>query len=278
MNRIAVTGGRGMLGTDLACELRRAGFEPVPLDLPEFNLCDSAHLRRLVAECDAVINCAAYTNVDKAESEPALAAAVNAAAPGELGRLAAAAGRYVLHISTDFVFDGAGEHPWRETDTPAPLSVYGSTKLDGERTLAASGCRHAVVRVQWTYGKNGNHFIKKLLERAQSAAEVKMVDDQVGAPTWTRDVSAALVELLKRQATGLYHYAAAGFASRLDVAAFALRELGLERRLVACKTADFPAPARRPLNSRFDCSRLDGLLGSGFRRPWQDALREFLHL
>ncbi len=276
MTKIVVTGGRGMLGTDLALELRRAGFEPVPLDLPEFNLCDPEQLRRAVADADAVINCAAYTNVDKAESEPALAAAVNAAAPGELGRLAAAAGKYVLHISTDFVFDGSGDRPWRETDTPAPLSVYGATKLDGEHTLAASGCRHAVVRVQWTYGGNGNHFIKKLLERAKAGGDIKMVDDQVGAPTWTRDVSRALVKLLKGQTAGLYHYAAAGYASRLDVAAFVLRELGLERRLLPCQTADFPAPARRPLNSRFDCTALDTQLGPGFRRPWQEALREFI--
>ena len=271
---VAVLGARGMLGSETVPALRAAGFDVVALDLPEFDVADAARLAPVVAAADAVVNCAAYTNVDRAEAEPDLARRVNADAVAALGKLAARHDRYVLHIGTDFVFDGTLDRPYAETDTPQPLSVYGATKLAGDTALQATGCRHAIVRVQWTYGANGNHFIRKLAERAAQATELKMVADQVGAPTWTRDVARLLVAMVERRACGLFHYAASGYASRLEVAEFALRELGLERPLIPCRTADFPAPAQRPLNSRFDCRRVDALF-PGFRRSWQDALREF---
>lgn len=273
--RVAVTGGRGMLGTEVVTALQAAGVNAVALDLPEFDLCNPANLTGAVAAADAIINCAAYTNVDRAESEPSVAAAVNAEAVGRLGELAARLNRYVLHISTDFVFDGSQERPYRESDAPHPLSVYGATKLAGEHALAASGCRHAIVRVEWTYGASGNHFIRKLLERARSGSEIRMVTDQIGSPTWTREVAGTLARLLAAQATGMFHYAAAGYASRLDVAHFLLRELEIERELLPCRTADLLAPAQRPLSSRFDCRKIEEFLGQP-RRHWRDTLREFL--
>jgi len=275
IRQVAVTGGRGMLGTEVIAALEAAGLNATALDLPDFDLCNRAHLTGVVSAVDAVINCAAYTNVDRAESEPALAAAVNAEAVGCLGGLAARLDRYVLHVSTDFVFDGMLERPYAESDAPRPLSVYGATKLAGEEALQASNCRHAIVRVEWTYGASGNHFVRKLLERAQSGEEIGMVADQVGSPTWTREVANTLVRLLTAQTVGLFHYAAAGYASRLDVAHFVLRELEIERQLVPCRTADIQMPARRPLNSRFDCRKIEEFLGHP-RRHWRDTLREFL--
>lgn len=272
--RIAVLGGRGMLGTDAAAAFAAAGAAVQTHDLPEFDLCRPEHLAAAVAAADLVVNCAAYTEVDRAESEPDRARAVNADAVGELGAIAARLGRYVLHIGTDFVFDGAQTRPYREEDRPAPLNVYGATKLAGEQALAASGCRHAVLRVQWTYGAAGRHFVGKVLERVE-AGPLRMVDDQVGAPTWTRDVARALIHFLALRPAGLFHYAAAGFASRHAVAAFILRERNLTTALLPCRTADFATPARRPLNSRFDCTRFDALC-PGLRRPWDEALREFL--
>jgi dTDP-4-dehydrorhamnose reductase len=154
--------------------------------------------------------------------------------------------------------------------------VYGASKLAGEQALQASGCHCAVVRVQWTYGAAGASFVSRFLERARAAeGPLRMVADQVGSPTWTRDVAGALTALLALRPTGLFHYAAEGAASRLEVAAFIARECGLARALEPCRTADFPAPARRPLNSRFDCRRFDALL-PGRRRPWGTALLEFL--
>jgi dTDP-4-dehydrorhamnose reductase len=264
-----------MLGTELSALLARKGFEPGVFDLPEFDIRDEHHVRAALDGAYAVINCAAYTQVDRAESERELCRAVNADAVGTLGAVAARRCVYVLHVGTDFVFDGALDRPYREDDEARPLSVYGATKLDGERQLQESGCRNTILRIEWTYGAAGANFVTKLLERARSGAAVKMVSDQVGAPTWTRDVAATLIELLDQQATGLYHYAAAGYASRLQVAQRILEECGLDTHLVPCLTADFSAPAMRPLNSRFDCRRIDALLNRP-RPRWEDSLRAFL--
>jgi len=273
--RVVVLGGRGMLGTDLTAALREGGYEAAAHDLPEFDIRRVDDLEVALEGADGVVNCAAYTNVDGAEAEPELARAVNADAVGVLGRLAAARGLYVVHVSTDFVFDGALDRAYAETDEARPLSVYGATKLAGERVLAETGCGHAVVRVEWTYGRAGRNFVTKCLERARDCDEMRMVDDQIGSPTWTRDAALALIELLEARRTGLYHYAASGWATRLEVAQFILEQSGLQRRLTACRTADFPAAAQRPLNSRFDCARVDAVL----KRPrpcWQDSLRTFL--
>ncbi|MBN2451353.1 MAG: dTDP-4-dehydrorhamnose reductase [Lentisphaeria bacterium] len=266
-----------MLGTEVCEVLRRAGgFEPLALDLPEFDLRDRARLEAVLADADAVVNCAAYTDVDGAEANPALADAVNHLAVGTLGALAAARGLYVLHVSTDFVFDGTLDRPYRETDQTHPINVYGATKHAGEEALRDSGANHAIVRVEWTYGRAGRHFVGKLLERAAAARELSMVADQVGAPTWTRDVAGALAVLLARRVEGLFHYAAAGYATRFEVARAVLDLAGRgDRILTPCRTADFAAAARRPLNSRFDCGRIDGILATP-RPHWRDALERYL--
>ena len=273
--RVAVLGGRGMLGSELCARLLAERCDVAAFDLPECDITRSEHISAALARADAVVNCAAFTNVDKAEEVPDAARAVNAAAVGELGRQAAARGVFVLHISTDFVFDGAGEKPYDETCAPAPLSVYGRTKLEGERALAGSGCRNAIVRVQWSYGHNGVNFPLKVIERAKAGGELRIVDDQVGAPTWTRDMARALSELLLRRAEGIYHFANAGYASRYETAVFIARRFGLANPVSPCKTADFPVKARRPLNSRFDTRKIQALLRAPIR-PWQEALEEFL--
>ncbi len=273
--RVSVLGGRGMLGSELCAQLRALRCDASAFDLPECDITRSGHVAAALAGADAVVNCAAYTNVDRAEDEPEAARAVNATAVGELGRQAAARGLYVLHISTDFVFDGAGDRPYDEACAPAPLCVYGMTKLEGERALAGAGCRHAIVRVQWSYGFNGVNFPVKLIERAAAGGELRVVDDQVGAPTWTRDIARALTELLLRRAEGLYHFANAGYASRYETAVFIAGRLGLSNPVIPCRTADFPVKARRPLNSRFDTRKIRALLCAPMR-PWQDALGEFL--
>ena len=275
--RVAVLGGRGMLGTDVACELSTRGLVPLIYDLPEFDIRRPQDVSRALQEAAAVVNCAAYTNVDGAESHPDMAREVNAEAVGSLGRQAAAREVYAVHISTDFVFDGCATRPYNEDDSPHPLNVYGQTKLDGERAFLGSGCQGALVRVEWTYGQAGVSFVHKVIERAKRGGEIRMVDDQMGSPTWTRDVASALGDLLDRRATGVFHYAATGYASRFDVAGFILDELGLSRQLIRCRTADFVSPAQRPLNSRFDCRKIDRSLAVP-RPGWQTSLRKFLGL
>jgi dTDP-4-dehydrorhamnose reductase len=273
---IAVLGGRGMLGTDLCQALRAAGCRVRALDLPEFDITRAEHLEPALAGAAAVVNCAAYTNVDGAESQPNVADAVNHRAVGTLGRLAAARGIYTLHIGTDFVFDGELDRPYRENDVPRPLSVYGASKLAGEQALQASGCAHAIVRVEWTYGRAGQNFVSKFLARAAVTDDLMMVADQVGAPTWTGDVAVALRDLLERRAQGLFHYAAEGYATRFEVAQAILELAGMGgKRLRPCRTGDFPAAARRPLNSRFDCTAIDAVLGQP-RTPWRAALARYL--
>ncbi len=265
-----------MLGTDLCAELAAAGLDVRPFDLPECDITRPGDLEAALAGVGTVVNCAAYTDVDGAETHRDLAEAVNHLAVAGLGRLAATRGLYVIHISTDFVFDGELDRPYQETDAPRPLNTYGATKLAGEQALAASGCAHAVVRLQWTYGRAGRHFVGKVLERAAARDELAVVADQVGSPTWTRDAARALRDVCEARAEGLFHYAAAGYASRNEVAAAILELSGLRgKRVRPCRTADFPAAARRPLNSRFDCRRIEAVL----RRPrphWRAALAEFL--
>ena len=267
-----------MLGTDLIEILMSRGFVPTTYDLPELDLRNARHLGMALQEADAAINCAAYTNVDGAESDPDTAYSINAEAVGTLGRLAAGMCVPIIHISTDFVFDGRRDRPYKEDDAVGPLGVYGASKLKGEQLLAQSGCHYCIVRVQWTYGTAGNNFIKKILERAQSGHPVKVVDDQIGAPTSTREVALALTELLSLPEglpRGLLHFTAAGYASRFEVARFVIEKKGLDVEVIPCKSHEFVAPARRPLNSLFDCQKITELLKKPIK-PWQVPLNNYL--
>ncbi|MFC1762494.1 dTDP-4-dehydrorhamnose reductase [Planctomycetota bacterium] len=272
---VAILGGRGMLGTDLAASCRAAGAEVRIFDLPEFDITQAAHVRKALIDCNAVVNCAAYTNVDGAESEPEVAQRVNADAVGQLAALAGESGAYVLHISTDFIFDGRLDRPYAESDIPQPLSVYGATKLAGEQQFFAGACNGAIVRLQWTYGTHGNNFVTKLLERARAQGALKVVDDQIGSPTTTTAVSQALCSLLGKQPTGLFHYANSGYVSRFDVAGMIVKVLGLGVTITPCKTHELNSPAQRPLNSRFDCSKIAAFLDAPIP-TWQESLHAFL--
>jgi dTDP-4-dehydrorhamnose reductase len=264
-----------MLGTDLAACCREAGAEVRVFDLPEFDITREDQVRQALVDCQAVVNCAAYTQVDQAESEPELAQRINGDAVGQLAAVARDYGCYVLHISTDFVFDGHLHRPYTETDMPQPLSVYGATKLSGEEQFMAAGCHGAVVRVQWTYGAHGNHFVTKLMQRAREQGALKVVDDQLGSPTHTADVSRALEALLSKQPTGLFHYASREYVSRFDMARDIVKVLGVEVDVTPCKTHEFQSPAQRPLNSRFDCSKIAALLDTPIP-TWQESLHAYL--
>jgi dTDP-4-dehydrorhamnose reductase len=264
-----------MLATELTAAFRQRGWEVRIHDLPEFDVTNVGHLRQALDAADIVVNCAAFTNVDGAESQSELAHRVNAEAVGRLGELARESGKWVLHFGTDFVFDGRLDRPYAETDAPNPLSEYGKSKLAGERLLEASGCDHCILRLEWTYGPNGNHFITKLLKRVQTGGPVSVVDDQVGAPTATAEVAKAAMTVVEKRITGLYHFANAGYASRYDVAAFVFERLPQRVELTRCRTADYPAPAARPLNSRFDCRKVQAVLSEPIK-TWQESLEQYL--
>lgn len=273
--RVAILGGRGMLGSDLATACRRRGIKPVILDLPEGDVTNAEVLAQAVAGAKIIINCAAYTNVDGAESEADLAYRVNAEAVGRLGALARQMDAWALHISTDFVFDGRLDRPYVETDPPNPINTYGRSKLEGEQLLARSGCRHCILRVEWTYGDAGNNFVTKLMQRAERERVLTVVDDQVGSPTATTEVSEAICELLKNRPEGIFHFASANYVSRYEMAKFIVDKLALDIDVLSCKSSDFPSPAARPLNSRFDCSKIQALLTEPIE-AWQGPLERFL--
>lgn len=274
---VTILGAKGMLGTDLAEIAEQSGFHVRGFDLPQFDICDKTQLEEVVSSGQVIVNCAAYTNVEKAETEKKFAYAVNAEAVGLLGRMAKACNVPVLHISTDFVFDGQKKEPYVESDPTNSLSVYGRSKAAGEQLLAESGCQYSIVRVQWTYGKHGNNFIAKIINAAQKQPVLKVVADQVGSPTHTVDAASILCRMLRLESfpQGVFHLAASGYVSRYDMTRTLFDVLGKAVDIQPCRTSDFPSAAKRPLNSRFDCTKLQTLLGLSFK-PWQTMLKEYL--
>ncbi len=273
--RIAILGGKGMLGSDLALVCQQHRLITTVLDLPEFDITNEKHLTNALKGIDAVINCVAYTNVEKAESESELVYKVNAEAVGKLGFAAKQAGVWVLHISTDFVFDGKSGRPYVETDPPHPINIYGASKLAGEELLVESRCRYCIMRVEWTYGSTGNNFVTKIIKQAKINKGLKVVDDQIGSPTATTEIAKVICTLLPKKPEGLFHFASAGYVSRFEMAKFIFDKLKWQVDLKSCKTTDFPTVAARPLNSRFNCSKIEALLGEPIA-PWQVPLERFL--
>jgi len=272
---VAILGGRGMLGSDVCAVCEREGYDVRVFDLPEFDITKVEQIHRAVDVGNVIVNCAAYTNVDGAETEKELAHLVNGEAVGRLGEVARAAGKWVLHISTDFVFDGELDRPYIETDAPNPINEYGRGKLVGERFLIESGCPFCIMRVEWTYGSVGRNFVTKLISRAKTSNVLKVVDDQIGSPTATTEAAKVICKLLGCKPEGIYHFASAGYVSRYEMAKFIFDKLGMDVEVLPCKTGDFASPARRPLNSRFDCGKMAELLGEPIEY-WGVPLGRFL--
>jgi dTDP-4-dehydrorhamnose reductase len=274
-NSISIMGGKGMLGSDLANICQQKGFKTTILDLPEFDITNPQQLAEVVRSSKVIINCAAYTNVDGAESQIESAYKVNAEAVGRLGALARKVDAWVMHISTDFVFDGRSNKPYAETDTPNPINTYGKTKRAGEYLLSQSGCRYCIMRIEWTYGSTSNNFVTKLIQRAKTSGILKVVDDQIGSPTATTEVAKTICKLLSKKPEGILHFSSSGYVSRFGMAEFIFDKLSTDVNLLPCKTSDYVSEAARPLNSRFDCSKITKLLDEPIE-PWQGPLERFL--
>ncbi len=262
--KILLTGCSGQLGRELKRSLACLG-ELVACDRRQLDLAKPEAVRDAVRAIapDAIVNAAAYTAVDKAEAEPATAGAINTVAPGILADEAQRLGALLVHYSTDYVFDGAKPTPYIEDDVTAPLSAYGRSKRDGDLAIAASGARYLILRTSWVYGLHGANFMKTMLRLAREHDELRVVDDQIGAPTWTRHLADATAMILARDETpqGVYHLAAAGETSWHGYAEAIVAEArvaGLLEKLPGVRritSADYPLPALRPTNSRLDCSR-----------------------
>ena len=272
--RILLAGRNGQVGWELLKALAPLGEILAP-GRAQLDLGDAARLREAVrvANADVIVNAAAYTAVDRAESERDAAFAVNAAAPGVLAEEAKKSGALLVHYSTDYVFDGEKPAPYVEEDAPNPLNVYGASKLAGERAIAASGCRHLILRTSWVYGPRGSNFMLTMLRLARERPELRVVDDQVGAPTSSLAIARATAQLLRPGAHGTYHLSAAGHTSWCGFARAILARAGIATPVAAIRTADYPTPARRPRNSRLNCARLRADFGLALA-PWEEQLAE----
>ena len=283
--RIAVTGKAGQLVTALAERGPLSGHEIIALGRPELDLADPASVRRAIegARPDAVVSAAAYTAVDKAESEPDLAFAVNGAGAGAVAQAAKALGVPLIHISTDYVFDGTLDRPYVEGDAPCPTGVYGASKLAGEEAvLSAYGENSAVLRVAWVYSPFGGNFVKTMLRLASDRDEVGVVADQIGNPTSALDIADGVIKVATNMVSdsypelrGLFHMTAGGeaswadFAEAIFMASTAQGGPGAQVRRIG--TVDYPTPAQRPANSRLECRRIADAHGV-ILPPWQGAL------
>ncbi|NLE93174.1 MAG: dTDP-4-dehydrorhamnose reductase [Chloroflexi bacterium] len=273
MKKILQIGKIGQLGWELLRTCAPLG-EVVALDYPEVDLSDSRGLRELVQSVkpDIIINAAAYTNVDKAESEPERARAINATGPGVLAEEAKKLNAVLVHYSTDYVFDGTKGSPYVETDQPNPLNVYGQTKLEGEQAIAASGCVNLVMRTSWVYSMRQGGFVTKVLQWARTQEVMRVVDDQISSPTSARMLAEITALILAQgredvfgylsEKGGLYHCAGAGSCSRYEWAKAILdldprKQEQVVKELLPAKSSEFPVPAKRPMVSVLCCDKLE---------------------
>jgi dTDP-4-dehydrorhamnose reductase len=295
--RILLTGGSGQVGGELLETLKALG-EVIAPARGEMDLANAASVSETIRSVRPrwLVNPGAYTAVDKAESEPELAYAINAEAVEVMGREAKAIGAGVIHFSTDYVFDGSGKLPYRETDAMGPVSVYGASKLAGEKALAGSGAGFFVFRTSWVYGARGKNFLLTILKLARERETLRVVADQHGAPTWSRDLAKMTAEVIGQceqkarggelgevlgEVGGVYHAAGTGETTWCGFAAEAVRlqresEPGVRFSVIeAITTAEYPTPARRPANSRMDCGKLCERFGWRMM-DWQDSLEKVL--
>ncbi len=278
MGPILVTGGTGQVGTALRQLAPKFGVEIVAPGRDALDLTSSCAIADRLAERDwsAVINCAAYTAVDKAESEPDLAFAVNAVAPELLAKSTAARAIRLLHVSTDYVFDGSSDGFYSEDDPVAPLGLYGQSKEAGEQAIRVSNADHIILRTAWVVSPWGGNFVKTMLRLGRERTQLRVVDDQRGCPTSAIDIADALLTIAtKGGPPGTYHFVNAGEASWCELARFVFDRAGLEVEVEAITTADYPTPAKRPANSRLSTDRLQQTFGIA-PRPWRDAIGEIV--
>lgn len=285
--RLALVGANGMLARQVN-ELVPAGYELHRFDLPDFDITDQAQVSAVMERLNpaVIINCAAYTNVDGAESEEALAMQINGVGPANLALAARQLGATLVHISTDYVFDGTKTEPYLENDPVAPRSAYGRTKLAGEQSIVESGLKSFyLIRTSWLYGPGGKNFVETIVRLATEREELRIVDDQIGSPTHTADLARAIFSLLaageRRAPYGIYHYANEGRASWYEfacaiVALMQQRNLPVKaQRILPIRTDEYPLPAQRPAYSVFSKDKFKDATGAVVP-DWRESLAVYM--
>jgi dTDP-4-dehydrorhamnose reductase len=283
--RIIVIGKEGQVARSLAEQARAHGAQAVLVGRPKLDLADPSGIEDALVETggDVIVNAAAYTAVDQAESAPELAEAINGIGAGVVAGAAAAMNVPLIHISTDYVFDGTADHPYSEDDPVAPLGVYGASKLLGEEAVAAEAENYAILRTAWIYSPFGKNFVKTMLRLAGDRDEVGVVADQFGSPTSALDIADGIIAVARnlverpenKNLRGVFHMAGSGFASWAEFATeiFTLSAHlgGPSAKVRPIKTSDYPTPAKRPANSRLDCAKLKEVHGV-MLPPWRSSL------
>ena len=276
--KVLVTGIGGQLGHDVVRELEQRGHEVVGVGRDEMDITDAEKVGGVIRACapDAVIHCSAYTAVDRAEDEADQCRKVNVEGTKNIAEVCAELDCKMIYISTDFVFSGEGERPWETDDAAGPISVYGRTKYEGEAEVKSRLDKFFIVRISWVFGKNGNNFVKTMLRIGKENGAVKVVDDQIGSPTYTRDMAVLLADMVQTEKYGVYHASNEGFCSWYEFAKEIFRLAGMDEVSVTPITSDqFPAKAKRPFNSRMSKEKL---MQDGFNKlpSWQDALIRYM--
>ena len=279
--RVLVTGAKGQLGTDVMAELKSNNIEAVGIDREELDIVDAKACEEFFDKAnaekriDAVIHCAAYTAVDKAEDEQELSYNINALGTKNIATACKKFDMKLMYISTDYVFNGQGERPWEPDDEREPLNVYGKTKYEGELFVEEITKKYFIVRIAWVFGIAGNNFIKTMLKLAKERDSLTVVDDQIGSPTYTADLSKLLVSMIQTDKYGRYHATNEGYCSWYEFAKEIFKVAGVTINVAPVDSSAYPAKAKRPANSRMEKKKLDEM---GFKRlpSWQDATRRYI--
>ncbi|MCR5719589.1 MAG: dTDP-4-dehydrorhamnose reductase [Lachnospiraceae bacterium] len=275
--RVLVTGVKGQLGYDVVRELEKRDITAVGVDIEEMDITDSASVDKVITESnvDAVIHCAAYTAVDAAEENEAVCRKINVEGTGNIAKVCKKLDIKMIYISTDYVFNGNGERPWEPDDETDPVSVYGTTKRDGELQVTSVLDKYFIVRIAWVFGINGKNFVKTMLSLAENHDTLRVVNDQFGSPTYTYDLSRLLVDMILTEKYGIYHATNEGMISWYDFACAIFKAAGKNVNVIPVSSEEYGAKANRPHNSRLSKEKL---VKAGFELlpPWEDALERYI--
>ena len=277
--KVLVTGVKGQLGYDVVKDLKKRGHEPIGVDREEMDLMDNDAIFEFIMNTrpEAIIHCAAYTAVDKAEEEVEVCYQVNAEATKVIAECAQELDITLIYISTDYVFDGTKEGDYVETDLPNPINVYGASKLLGEQYIQQLLEKYYIVRISWVFGENGNNFIKTMRRLGSERDELNIIHDQVGSPTYTADLAPLLVDMMETNNYGIYHATNEGTCSWFEFANEIFKQSNIEVKTNPITTDQYPTAAKRPMNSRMSKDKLTEF-GFALLPSWEEALNNYLNL
>ena len=277
MNNILVTGSTGQLGSDVVKELLKRGYSTLSPNRSEFNLCSEDSIRNYIlnSNCEAIVHCAAYTQVDKAEDEKDLCIKINATATKHIAKCAKILDIPMIYISTDYVFDGTKDGKYTENDETNPINIYGESKLAGEKYVQEILDKYYIVRTSWVFNINGKNFIETMLRLSKANNQLSIVNDQIGSPTYTKDLSRLLVDMLETSKYGLYHATNEGYCSWYEFANTIFKLANINIDIKAINSNEYASRAKRPMNSKLS---KDKLIEYGFKPlpHWEDSLKDYL--